>query len=422
MLQVHSEIGRLRQVLVHEPGLEVDHMTPSTMDELLFDDVLYGARAREEHALFRGVLQYFGVEVVEFLDLLRETFEQDAARAWVLEVLAEPGEASVADRLRELSPEALATALTVGVRAEGAGTGLSIEELFVVPPLPNWCFQRDPQVVIGHSVIPASMGVARQTEAVLSRAVFRFHPRFAGTDVLYDPLGTGPEGALVTGGNRPRLEGGDFTIVSGDMLLVGLSERTNRTAVLGLSKRMQSHEGAPRWMVVAELPRRRAYMHLDTVITPVDRDAALVHPPVILDDGPEQARVYTMDLHAKEPRLQAEPSLLAALKTRGVDLEPIPCGGKDPLVQHREQWTDGANALAVAPGVIVLYERNVHTAEELSRRGWNVVKASDLMLGKTDVGAEPSGRVCVLTEAHELSRARGGPHCLTHPLVRDPLA
>ena len=170
-----------------------------------------------------------------------------------------------------------------------------------------------------------------------------------------------------------------------------------------------------------ELPKRRAYMHLDTVVTAVDRNAALVYPPVMLSDGPESARVYEMDLHASDPVPQPVGGLLSALRARGIDLEPIPCGGSDPLVQQREQWTDGANALAIAPGAIVLYERNVGTADELSRHGFEVMSGEALALGREEVDLDAPGRVAILLPSHELSRARGGPHCLSHPLHWDPL-
>jgi arginine deiminase len=186
-----------------------------------------------------------------------------------------------------------------------------------------------------------------------------------------------------------------------------------------LARALAAQEGGPRWLFLVEIPKRRAYMHLDTLITPVDADACLVYPPVMLPGGREQAAVYEIDLRADEPAPTPAGDLLGALRTRGLDLEPIPCGGDDPVRQQREQWTDGANALALAPGVITLYDRNVGTAEELARRGFTVVPAKDLLLGRSEVDLDAAGRVCILVPSHEVSRARGGPHCLSHPLVRD---
>jgi arginine deiminase len=158
------------------------------------------------------------------------------------------------------------------------------------------------------------------------------------------------------------------------------------------------------------------------VITAVDRDACLVYPPVILPGGSEEARVYEIDLHADDPQPVACASLLSALTLRGVDLEPLPCGGSDAVAQQREQWTDGANALALAPGCILLYDRNVRTAEQLARHGFRIVDAKDVLKGAVPLDLDQVRRTCVLLPSHEISRARGGPHCLTHPLMRDDLA
>jgi arginine deiminase len=162
-------------------------------------------------------------------------------------------------------------------------------------------------------------------------------------------------------------------------------------------------------------------MHLDTVFTQIDADAALVYPPLFNGTGTERAPAYEVDLHGKGLEPAPAGDLLAALGRRGLDLEPIPCGGDDPLIQQREQWTDGANAVALAPGVITLYDRNVATAEALDARGWRVIAAEDVLLGRGEVSLDGGGRTCLLLASHEISRARGGPRCLTHPLHREDL-
>jgi arginine deiminase len=418
MVRVTSEVGRLRKVLVHEPGLEVDHMVPAMMDDLLFDDVLFGHRAREEHALFRRVLQLLGVETVDAQDALAEVLDDPVARAWVLNVLLKDLNPALRRRMQEAAGDELAEMLVAGVRA-GASSPES-EDLFEVPPIPNWCFQRDPQVVLADGVIFGAMAApARHREALLARAVFRFHPELAAASVLHDPLKFSAEDALFLDVHRPCFEGGDFLVLSPDVVVIGHSERTNATATGALARNLAQLETGPRWMLLVEIPRRRAYLHLDTLITPVDRDAALVYPPVILPGRRETVAVAEVDLHAREPSPKDASDLMAALSRRGLDLEPIPCGGGDAVRQQREQWTDGANALALAPGVIALYDRNEGTAEELDRRGFRVIDAEDLLLGREEVDLDQGGRVCILLPSHEISRARGGPHCLTHPLVRD---
>ena len=421
MIQIHSEVGRLRKVLLHEPGLEVDHMVPATMDELLFDDVLFGDRAREEHALFRRALQLCEVEVVEAADLLTETLENQEARTWLTELLPPEPSPELMALLERASAEELALMFTAGVR-RGDGDGIEPEDLFEVPPLPNWCFQRDPQVLIGSGVVFGAMASpARHREAILSRAIFRFHPDLAGVPVLHDPLMRREARGFLGEDTRPCLEGGDVLVLSPDVMAIGLSERTNRVAIQGLMRELARCEHVPRWLYLVEIPNRRAYMHLDTVLTPIDRNAALVYPPVLLSEGPEAARVYEVDLHANDPAPQSVSPLLQVIQKHGIDFQPVFCGGPDPLRQQREQWTDGANALAIAPGVIFLYERNIGTTEELSRHGFRIVDAEDLAVGRDEVDPDAKERVCVVLPSHELSRARGGPHCLSHPLLRERL-
>ncbi len=413
MIRVRSEVGRLREVLMHEPGAEVDLMVPSMMDELLFEDILFGERAREEHARFRRVLQLLGVRVLEARALLEETLREPSARTFLLGALQAELPEPVVANLEALPPRELAAALVHGMRRTDTGrAAVEPNALFSIPPLPNWCFQRDPQAIVGDGVVIASMAApARRRETLLSRAVFRFHPAFRGVPILHD--------ASAAAAAEETLEGGDLVVLSGDVLVVGQSERTSRAAIESLCRALERRDGAPRWVFAVLLPRRRAYMHLDTVFLPVDRDACLVYPQVILGPGAEVAAVHERDLHARRGEFVEVEGLLPALRRRGADLEPIPCGGADPIVQQREQWTDGANAFAVAPGVVVLYDRNRATAEELARHGFRAIRAEDLLLGRDEVDLDRGGRALILLDSNEISRARGGPHCLAHPLLRE---
>lgn len=420
MVDVRSEVGRLERVLVHEPGLEVDHMVPAMMEELLFDDILFGDRAREEHARFRRVLQLLRIEIVDAEDLLVDTLRDPNAREWILDAMLEGRAASARKLLEDLPPDALAVKLVGGVRSDPKRDRLPAGELFLVPPLPNWCFQRDPQVILGDGIIYAAMATeARARESLLSRAIFRFHPELAATRTIHDPLEAATPRSKGKRAGKGVLEGGDVLVLSPDVIAVGLSERTDEAGVRGLARALHRNDGGPRWMFVVAIPQRRAYMHLDTILTPIDADACLVYPPVIAAGGAESAEVFEIDLHAAELTRVARPDLLGAMARRGVSLTPVPCGGDDPLAQQREQWTDGANALALAPGVITLYDRNVGTMESLARHGFRLVEAEDLLLGREELDLDDRpGRVCIVLSSHELSRARGGPHCLTHPLVR----
>ncbi len=420
MVNVTSEIGRLRRVLVHEPGPEVDRMVPPMMEELLFDDILFGDRARDEHRRFRRLLQLLGIEVVEANQLLAEALAGDEARAWLWKMLGP----EAPQELRGAAPAATAeeaVAIAVGgLLVADHPHGIEVEDLFRLAPLPNWCFQRDPQVILGDSVIFSAMATAaRWREGVLSRCIFRFHPELKDTPVILDPLRAANDGGLQLGPHRPQLEGGDVLVLSPEIVAVGVSERTNTVAVEILATALAKNGNGPRWLEVVHLPHRRAYMHLDTVFTPLDRDAALVFEPVICGSGPQLAETYEVDLHSSDLAPRHRGCLLEALAARGLDLEPIPCGGADPVAQLREQWTDGANAFALAPGVVVLYDRNLQTTDELAGRGFRVVAAKDLLLGSEEVDLARGERVCLMLESYEMSRARGGPHCLTQPLVRD---
>jgi arginine deiminase len=405
---------------MHEPGPEVDRMVPPMMEELLFDDILFGDRARDEHRRFRRLLQLLGIEAVEANDLLVEALADEQTRAWLWARLRP--EAPHALRAGKPPPTAEAAAATAiaGLLADDDCKGIEIEDLFELPPLPNWCFQRDPQVIMGDGVVYSAMATAaRWREGLLSRCIFRFHPDFTDTPVILDPLREARETGQFLGPHRPCLEGGDVLVLSSEVVAIGVSERTNMVAVELLAEALAERDGGPRWLEVVHVPARRAYMHLDTVFTPIDRDAALVFEPVICGDGPHQADSYEIDLESSDLLPRHRGCLLEALCERGLELKPVPCGGSDPLAQQREQWTDGANAFALAPGVIVLYDRNIVTADTLDDAGFRVVQAEDVLLGRQEVSLDGDERVCLLIDSHEMSRARGGPHCLTHPLERD---
>ncbi len=419
MVQVTSEIGRLRRVLVHEPGIEVDRMVPPMMEELLFDDILFGERARDEHGRFRRLLQILGIEVVEAGDLLRETLADDDAREWLWRMMLPQLPPDLRGAIPADADEMVATVVG-GLLTDEKDGGIEVGDLFRLTPLPNWCFQRDPQVILGNGIVFSAMATpARWREGLLARAIFRFHPELGSTPVIHDPMRPEPGHEEFFGYHRPRLEGGDMLVLSPEIVAIGVSERTNALAVDALARGLARMEDNPRWLEIVHLPRRRAYMHLDTVFTPADRDAALVFPPVIAGSGPQLAQTYEVDLRSPDLTPSHRGCLLDAIRVRGLDVEAIPCGGADPIAQQREQWTDGANTLALAPGVIALYDRNVATAEELDRRGWRVVNAEDVLLGRVEINLDTSGKTCLLLASNEISRARGGPHCLSHPLVRD---
>ncbi len=425
-IRVDSEIGRLRRVLVHRPGREIDRMVPSRMEQLLFDDILDGDEARFEHDLFVQVLEKAGVEALPAQRLLGEVLEMEKPRRRLLDELHQDYGVTrdTMSRLEELVPEELAAALIEGLlpaTEEDGGPGAR-PPFFDLQPLPNYFFQRDPQVVLGNRVVISSMATdAREREPLLARMLFDYHPALQQYAALFE-IEVPPSGAPHHNPHYayPTLEGGDVVVVSREIVCIGLSERTNRRGVEVLAEYLRLEETPFRHLILVELPRKRSYMHLDTVFTIIDRGTCLAYLPVVTPGGPESAHVYYVDLYARELTFAVRSSLLGTLAGLGVELDVVPCGGAEEVVdQQREQWTDGANAFAVAPGVILLYRRNRKTVAELGRRGWRVLTQEDVLSG-----SEPllDGRPAVVTLlSNELSRARGGARCMTMPVERDEL-
>jgi arginine deiminase len=367
-------------------------------------------------------MQSLGIEVLQVRTLLAEALAIDAARRWLLQALVADQAPAVRDRMENATPDELAGMAIRGIRYDATMGTLAADDLFELTPLPNFCFQRDPQFVIGDGVFFCSMATAtRWREALLSRLIFGFHPSFEGVKIHLDPLDLDQGSSTHLGLDRASFEGGDLMILGDDVVAMGYSERSNRAGVRRMARALAAIEDGPRWLVVVALPQHRAYMHLDTVFTVIDRGTCLAYPPVILGGHVESAEVFRFDLHAKQLSPERAKDLLPTLQGIGIDLEPIFCGGDDPITQAREQWTDGANALALAPGVAVLYDRNVATAEMLSDRGYHIVDAAELRDGRESVDLDAPKPTCILLPSNELSRARGGPHCLTHALRRDSL-
>ncbi|MBK5260385.1 MAG: arginine deiminase [Thermoanaerobaculia bacterium] len=417
-LNVTSEIGRLKSVLVHLPGREIDLMVPPMMGQLLFDDILYGQVAREEHRRFQQLIRFIAEEVIEFQDLLEDIFADERIKNRVVSDLA--GRNKLGKKLvrwlTDQEPAALAEVLISGIPSEKDGMGELPE--FDLLPVPNLFFTRDPQIVIGDSVVISSMATqARRRESLLSKYVFEHHKLFRGQEII-DFMDGQPERPVP---KAPSLEGGDVLVASREVILVGMTERTNRAGVKQLARALQESSSGVKTILVVQMSRQRSFMHLDTVFTFTSPNECLIYPPVILPGGSQAAKVTRIDLDGKNLAFKEQKSLLLALKKLGFDLDPIYCGGKRAVDQQREQWTDGANAFALAPGVILLYERNVRTAEELAKHGYHIVYEDDLLLGRVELETWTDKKYALQIQGNELSRARGGPRCMTMPLFREDL-
>ncbi len=390
-------------------------MVPDMMSELLFEDILYGETAREEHDAFRRVLRMVADEVLDIGDFLAEALVDDSVRMAFINSVSylEQLTPETAEILAAMSAQELSDAVIGGLEKVGGGWRLT--------PLPNLLFVRDPLVVARDGCLMGSMNrLARRREPMIMEFAYGYHPRLRlkkeADRFLFDDLS---KPGLVRRRSLPGLEGGDIAVLGERILAIGRSERTSEVAIDLVANSLIKSGFETILMVL--LPERRAMMHLDTVFSQTDVHECLVYPPFFMGQGPDVCPVIKKDLRRGHVHSELRPSLLDALAEEGIELEPIPCGGTDLINQQREQWTDGANAVALAPGVIILYQRNHYTVEELIKRGYEAVTPEDLVQGKATLDVEQGKKSVILIEGHELSRARGGPHCMTMPLRREPI-
>ena len=405
MVKVFSEIGKLNKVLLHEPGEELENLTPKYLGELLFDDIPYLPLAKREHQAFANAFKKEGIEVVYLVDLVAEAIDSsiEIKKAFISQFIKEAKVTS--DTLTELLTNYLLSFDDTKLMIRKLIGGIKKAELpgyekrnladfvgdypFLTDPIPNLYFTRDPFACIGSGVSLNKMySETRSRETIFGEYIFKYHKDYKDTPLYYNRY------------ENLNIEGGDILVLSDKVLLVGVSERTHPAAIEKLCKNLfYKNDTSYEKVLAITLPKMRTFMHLDTIFTQVDYDKFTIH-----NECYEMMRVFEISrdesrpgkLKVKELNEKIDVILSNILKKK---ITMIPCGGRDSVSADREQWSDGSNTICIRPGVVIAYERNCITNEVLKSYGIKVITI-------------PSS---------ELSRGRGGPRCMSMPLEREDL-
>ena len=403
-IHVTSEIGKLKTVMLHRPGREIENITPDSMYRLLFDDIPYLPIAQEEHDYFAQTLRDQGIEVLYFEKLAAEALaDQDVKEEFVDRMVAESGYAAglIHDVLKEyllaMNTQDMVNKIFEGVRREEIDlphmtlqqAAEDTEWPFVMDPMPNAYSTRDPQASIGDGLSINRMTFpARQRESLITEYIIKHHPRFAGQVNVWRDRN-----------HETHIEGGDELVLSDHVFAIGISQRTTADAIEDIAKNLFKKSNYDT-VIAIKIPHNHAMMHLDTVFTMIDYDKFTVHPAILDENGhvdnwvlhPGKDGEITMEHHTDIKEV-----LKKALNKDDIDL--IPTGNGDPIIAAREQWNDGSNTLAIAPGEVVTYNRNYVSNDLLRKHGILVHEV----------------------RSSELSRGRGGPRCMSCPIVREDL-
>ncbi len=402
-IKVYSEIGKLKKVLLHRPGKELENLMPEYLERLLFDDIPYLEIAQQEHDAFAKIFESLGIEVVYLEDLVVDSLINDEIKLqFIKEYIEEAGikESRESSMLKDYflsftSPKEMVLKMMEGIRKSEINDYrgprladfLSNQYPFIIDPMPNLYFTRDPFATVGEGVSIHKMHtVTRNRETLFAKYIFNCNPLYKGTKLMYDRT------------EKYSLEGGDILILNEETVAVGISQRTNPNSIEKFANTLLTEDSSFKKVLAIDIPKTRAFMHLDTVFTMVDYDKFTIHPNIKSDMA-----VYVLErgedgnIKITEGKGSLEDILKRALSLDKIKL--IKCGGNSIIDAAREQWNDGSNTLCIAPGEVIVYTRNYVTNQILQQEGIKVYTM-------------PSS---------ELSRGRGGPRCMSMPLIREKI-
>jgi len=405
---IPSEINPLKKVIVHTPGHEVSLVNPINKDDLLFDDIIFESDAKEEHLdmlkIFKAAMTEDG-EVIEILDLALACFQDESVREEFIELMIKelPYENihTVQSDLKELSAEKLLQFVVEG--------SVPPNRAFNLNPAPNLLFTRDLSAVVGdHIILSRAAKKARAREFLLMNMIVKHHPLFS--EIKNNTIN-------ITG--QQSIEGGDVLVATEKIVLIGMSERTSFSGLMSVAEKLI--ESGVEHVLAVDIPKQRSSMHLDTIFTFADKNECIVFPPAIEGQTENVVDLYASGDHVQTRRCKSLKDALEELTGRNFNF--IRCGGEEQINQYREQWTDGANVFALAPGVIVGYGRNTKTFETMAENGYKLMDQYDFIDEFTNkpFDYKKEGKIAISFQGHELCRGRGGARCMTMPVLRSQL-